>query len=546
MLELTESEYGFISEVAHDENAAPYLVIHSITNIAWSEETLALYMKHFGSKMEFHNMNTLFGHVVVSEKPVISNDPANDAKSGGLPVGHPPLNAYMGVPVFYDGKLVGMYSIANRKNGYDEEMLEFLKPFNATYGAILNAKKLAESKKEILKELKISKEMAEKASQAKSQFLSSMSHELRTPLNAILGFGQLLEMEIGQRLSDTQRDNVQEILKAGSHLLSLINEVLDLSKIEAGNIDLHIEQVSVNEVLAQSMSTIATLANKKDVETSVVYEPVDGQDAGVEEPEYLVDADRMRLKQIFLNLLSNAVKYNRDGGKVLVTVSLTNKQKVKISFADTGVGIPDNKKNEVFQSFSRLGMEDTETEGSGIGLVITRQLVEKQEGNIGFKSKAGVGTEFWIELPAWSGMVIDKNESVEEESIEVNVDKNKTLLYIEDNPANLRLVSQIVSAMDHLDLLTAHEPLLGMEMVYHHQPDLVLLDINLPYMDGYEVFRKLNEDEVTRDIPVVAISANAMPADVDKCMEMGFVEYVTKPIDVVSFLDVLKKYLSEE
>jgi signal transduction histidine kinase len=383
-------------------------------------------------------------------------------------------------------------------------------------------------------ELEISRDKAERSSQAKSEFLSSMSHELRTPMNAILGFAQILEFD--DVLAEEQQDSVHEILKAGYHLLELINEVLDLAKIESGHIDLLLEPVKLSALVKECFSLVTPVAEKRGI--SLRYADING---------YTVRADRTRLKQVLLNLLSNAIKYNREHGSVKLEVATVNEGELHISISDTGSGIAKDRFDLLFQPFSRLNAEGSEIEGTGIGLAITRNLVEMMGGRVGVDSEQGIGSSFWIELPQElidNPVGLDNSEEDPANDTAEVAEQQYTVLYIEDNPANLKLVSQILVKRQHINLITAHEPELGLELASAHQPELILLDINMPRMDGYQVLSALQSDERMKSIPVVAITANAMMRDVERGKNAGFSDYLTKPLDVSHFLTTIDYYLN--
>ena len=383
--------------------------------------------------------------------------------------------------------------------------------------------------------LMAAREEAERANRAKSDFLSSMSHELRTPMNAILGFSQLLEYD--DMLPEEHQDSVQEILKAGHHLLELINDVLDLAKIESGHLDLSLEPVAVCPVVDECLSLVSPLAVKRDIH--LAHGGLEGA---------AVRADRTRLKQALLNLLANAIKYNREGGSVRLDVLPQGVDRLRIQVTDSGPGIPAERLTELFQPFNRLDAEHSNIEGTGIGLTITRRIVETMGGTVDVVSGVGVGSTFWIELPLESapgGVPCRGRWAVAERAEPARrMDTTQhTVLYIEDNPANIKLVAQILSQRPHIRLFTAHTPELGIELALAHRPDLILLDINLLGMDGYQVLEVFKAETSLKAIPKVAITANAMPRDIERGRAAGFSEYLTKPLDVGQFHAVVDRLL---
>ncbi|MDP1822687.1 MAG: PAS domain S-box protein [Archangium sp.] len=384
-------------------------------------------------------------------------------------------------------------------------------------------------------ELEKATALAEQASRAKSDFLSSMSHELRSPLNAILGFAQLLESDAPPPTAN-QAVGIAQILKAGWHLLTLINEILDLAKIESGQVPLSQEPVSLGEVLVECQGMVGPQAQVRGIR--LAFPPVSAA--------RFVRADRTRLKQVLINLLSNAIKYNSDGGTVTVTVVLRTPELVRVSITDTGAGLSPEQVGQLFQAFNRLGQESGGEEGTGIGLVVSRRLIELMGGTIGVESTQGAGSVFWFELAAIDGPHLSDEESLLARMPEApSAVPQRTVLYVEDNPANLMLVQQIIARLPLIRLLTATDGYSGVEIARASLPDVILMDINLPGINGIEAMRILRTDPATAKIPVLALSANALPRDVEKGIEAGFFRYITKPIKVNEFLQSLNLALDE-
>jgi len=380
-------------------------------------------------------------------------------------------------------------------------------------------------------ELESAKSVAEKANLAKSDFLSSMSHELRTPLNAILGFAQVIES--GSPLpTPSQKRGLDQILKAGWYLLELINEILDLARIESGKLMLSREPVSLNQLILECQAMIEPQAQRRGI--------------GMHFPRFdapsFVLADRTRLKQILINLLFNAIKYNTPGGSVVVDCAAVAPNSIRISVRDSGEGLPPEKLAQLFQPFNRLGKEAGIEEGTGIGLVVAKQLAELMGGVIGVDSTVGAGTVFWVELslcaPPQLGHAAPDSAALFRHAGEADAPR-RTLLYVEDNPANLQLVEELITRRPEFNLLSAADGNLGIELAREFLPEVILMDINLPGISGIDVMRILRSDAATAHIPIIAISANAVPSDIKKGLEAGFFRYLTKPIVVSEFMDAL-------
>ncbi len=378
-------------------------------------------------------------------------------------------------------------------------------------------------------ELNSARDLAEKANLAKSDFVSSMSHELRTPLSAILGFAQLME---SGTLAPTasQKRSIDQILKAGWYLLDLINEILDLALIESGKLSLSMEPVSLGEVMQECETMIEPQARKRGIKVTFPH---------FKQP-CRIKCDRTHVKQIIVNLLSNAIKYNTVDGSVVVSYVLTAAQRVRLSFQDTGKGLAPEKVLQLFQPFNRLGQETSIEEGTGIGLVMCKRLVELMGGAIGVDSVVGKGSVFWIELNVTTEPPALPFASGDTAPAAENADpQTHTLLYVEDNPANLMLVQDLIARRPDMRLLTARDGVSGIETALAARPDLILMDLNLPGISGIDALRVLAQHPATAHIPIIALSANAMPRDIEKGLEAGFFRYLTKPIKVNEFMSTL-------
>ena len=421
------------------------------------------------------------------------------------------LAEYICAPIYEDEKIVGAV---------------------VTFRDILRRKRVEEA-------LVQAKEDAERANLAKSEFLSRMSHELRTPLNSILGFAQILEIDKVDRLTNRQKPWISQVRKAGGHLLELINEILDLARIESGKMIVSMENIDLVPLIEEALVLIMPMSKKRNIKIINM----------VSVPSLRAFGDRVRMKQVFLNLFSNAVKYNIEDGIISIYYRKTSEGKIRISVEDSGMGVPKDRIDNLFEPFERLDADRSEVEGTGIGLAITRRLIEQMRGSIIVESTLGKGSCFTLELLA---RIPEREEQTSGDApIELmpnslNSDEHHTILYIEDNPDNLILVRQVLKTRPNIHLIFSKESKAGIELALAHQPDLILMDINLPGMDGFTALRAIRGYNEICSIPVVAVSANAMKEDIDHGLEAGFDSYITKPIDISRFLEVVDRMLKQK
>ena len=458
----------------------------------------------------------------------------SSVSSGLLDVGDEALESFRSRCVAYHENPIGMLELKTR----DGRNLRVTDRRTLEGGVISTIWDVTEDV-EHERELKTARELAEAASSAKSEFLASMSHELRTPLNSILGFAQLLQRDKKAPLTDRQKEKLDYVLGGGEHLLRLIDDILDLSRIEAGGVTVSLEPVSIAEVLAEVKTTLDPMASRSGVGFEVLPLARDVPP---------VIADRTRFAQILINYGSNSIKYGKAGGRATLAASRLADGFVRVGVTDDGIGIPLDKQDKIFQPFQRAGQETGPIQGTGIGLAITKRLAELMHGRVGFRSTPGAGSDFWIDLPPHQidQKTKDPSESgsLPAASLLAEAEGARFVaVYIEDNPSNIAFMKEVMEEFERVELLTVPNAEVGIELVRARRPHVVIMDINLPGMSGYEATRKLREWPETKDIPVIALTAAAMMGDRKRFEDAGFYRYLTKPVRLAELLGALEAVL---
>jgi PAS domain S-box-containing protein len=477
-------------------------------------------------------MDTMAGYALHTGLPVILEDTNTEARFRvSEAIKEHRILSGMAVIIQTESEPFGVLSAyTTQQRAFTQDDIHFLH-------AVANVLASAIERQRSEDALRSARDEAERANRAKSGFLSRMSHELRTPLNAILGFGQILEI---QKLTPQQHESVGHILKGGQHLLGLINEVLDISKVEEGHLALSIEPVNLWEVVHETVELVRPIA---------VSHHINLAEALPEFGHLYVMADRQRLKQVLLNLLSNAVKYNRDGGEVTVMCGTVAENRLRLEVHDTGIGITSDDREKLFTPFERLNAVKTGIEGTGLGLALSKRLIEAMNGTLDVASSTSAGSVFYVELPLTESPVEyaqRAEESLRSQRHSPGTEDAFILLVIEDNVSNLRLIEAILENRPAVELQGAMQGTMGLELAQQHQPDLILLDLNLPDISGDEVLKRLQQKSETREIPVVVCSADATSAQIKRLLAAGAKQYLTKPINVVEFLGVLDEAIKSK
>lgn len=556
LLELTDSEYGFIGEVLfrNDGTATleeslmkirgiPYIKTHSVTNIAWDEATQKFYEENHETGMEFTNMNTLFGAVVMTGQAVIANSPRTDPRRGGTPEGHPPLNAFLGLPFFRGNGLVGVVGIANRPGGYTEEIVAFLKPFLTTCSNLIEGYRGDRQRRQAEAQLQLTNQELLRATRLKDEFLANMSHELRTPLNAILGNTEILQEEIYAPITPEQGKALAMVEKSANHLLSLINDVLDVAKIEAGQLELNRSYINIADLCEHSTAFIKHQAIKKQIHI----------DRQIPSQPLTLWGDERRVSQVLINLLNNAVKFTPTGGQVTLTVDLLSDNngdrpdRLRFSVTDTGIGIAPEDIAKLFQPFIQIDSAlNRQYEGTGLGLTLVKQIVELHGGVVHVTSKLGIGSCFSVDFPY--NPDLSEIETFMQDYPPEPLETDPTtpfplILLAEDNELNASTLKSYLEAKEYR-VIVAENGREAIDLAIKEHPKVILMDIQMPEMDGLAAMKQIRSDPNLADIPIIALTALAMDGDKEKCLNAGANAYLDKPVRLKEVIRTIHQLLT--